>query len=117
MGLFKKTDDKARKKAAKAGISVDGAVYVGQGSEDSRTTYLVVHPDRVELHRGGKWGALTQSGAGNQVVPIAKASSVASRRDGIWQVVTVYTSGTDLEFRCDIKTGTAAEDAVRSVLG
>ena len=121
MGLFTKQqtdvapDARARKRATKMGIDTEGAVFVGVGYADTQQEVLVVHRDRVELHRDGKAGSLFRSGAGAQVIPVDRVSSVGSVKDGMWVKVTVYTSGTDLEFRSNQVTAGEAVLALQAV--
>jgi hypothetical protein len=97
--------EKARAKARKKGVHVEGAVAVGYTYDDAADQFLVIFPDRVELVNRGKTGSLLRSGAGRDTVPMEKISSVECRNQGIYTYVEVRTSGDVISFKADHFTG------------
>src|SRR5690242_5582022 len=88
-----KLDVKAREKAAKKGLDVEGALIVAHDlNKDSAYETLVVWPDRVEKHNHGKVASFLGSGKGVESMPMANVSSVEARNDGIYGKVEVHGS-------------------------
>lgn len=83
-------DEKARAKAVKKGVAVDGAIAVGHSWLDGMNQFLIVFPDRVQ-----------RIGGGNEVIPMSRISSVETAREGNFSVLEVHTSGNTLKFKGD----------------
>lgn len=109
-------DEKARRKAQKKGIDVDGAIAVAHTFDDSADQFLLVFPDRVDLVSRGKLGSLLKSGAGTETIPASRISSVQARNKGIWNVVEIFASGNVVEFKADHVTGPWLRDQIRELL-
>lgn len=124
MGIFSRGPklplmDKLFAKAERAGVNVTGAVAVSHEYRDGRDSYLVVFPDRVDVHHGRKVGALSASGMGVESYPLASVSSVSAVVKGIWMELKLTGSGFDVSFRGDQATIPLVRDAImkaRSVL-
>jgi hypothetical protein len=94
-------DSKARKKAAKAGINVDGAVFVDRSlSKDSHWQTLAVFPDRIEFVDHGKVGTFTRKGAGMEAWRYDRITAVSATKAGaIYSNVNIVGPGATLQFR------------------
>ena len=95
-----KLEAKAREKATKKGLDLDGALIVAHDlSKDSAWETLIVWPDRVEKHNHGKVGSIFGSGKGVESMPIGNVASVEARNDGIYGRLDVHGSGNSIGFR------------------
>lgn len=102
MGIFrgKATDPvaKLRAKCEKKGISVDGLV-TGAHTFDEQDIFVLVFPDRVDVVRLKKIGAILGSGEGTETYPLASISSASVRSQGVWRYLKITGSGFDEEIR------------------
>ena len=95
-----KLDGKARQRATKKGLDVDGALVVAHNiNKDSAYETLIVWPDRVEKHNHRKLGSLFVSGKGVESMLIGNIASVEARNDGIYGKLDVHGSGNSISFR------------------
>jgi Short C-terminal domain len=97
--------EKARAKAQKKGVNVDGALVVAYTFTDGAEQFLVVFPDRIEHVNRGKPGLLVTKGAGTETIPVSRVSSAECRNEGIACRLEVYTSGNSISFKTDQITG------------
>ncbi|WP_433831482.1 SHOCT domain-containing protein [Actinoplanes sp. CA-015351] len=105
MGLFAEKGDararaeRARGRAAQAGIDVAGALAVGHMVDGGASVYLLVFPDRLELVSTGQMGFRT--GAGRSVIALGDISGVSVRDGLIRGVLLVALGGNTVEFSTD----------------
>ncbi|GAA1967019.1 SHOCT domain-containing protein [Microbacterium deminutum] len=104
--------ERARAKASKKGINVDGALAVAHTYDDGQDQFLVLFPDRVELIKRRKTGSLFGSGAGTEAIPLTRISSTQVVNSSIWAIVEVYTSGNSIKFKADQISGPAMREAI-----
>jgi hypothetical protein len=96
---IKKKHDKARGVLEKRGVNLDGVIIFDDSFDDGAYEYLLVFPDRVEYINMGKISTLTKKGKGTEVIPIARISSVQTRKKVIFEIVEIKTSGATIEFK------------------
>lgn len=108
MGFFSRPADpaetsaraeRARAKAAQAGVDVRGALAVGHMNDGGAGVYLLVFPDRLELVSTGQPGFRT--GAGRSSIPLARVGGVSSRDGLIRGVLIIEVDGRPVELRTD----------------
>lgn len=96
---IERRDEKSRAKAVKRGINVDDALYVDSVLYDERQTTIVVRPHVVELHDHGKVVSLLRTGKGVEEIPIARISSVETKKLGpLFEALVIYTSGNTIQY-------------------
>jgi hypothetical protein len=104
MGIFNRgpklsASDKVRVKAEKAGVSTDGALVVAHDFQNNQDNFLLVFPDRVDIHRGAKIGSLMGSGRGVESYPMSSITSAQTKFSGIWCTLQFTASNVEVEFR------------------
>jgi hypothetical protein len=107
--------EKARAQALKKGLDVDGAVAVGYTYDDSAVQFLLVFPDRIELVNLGKTGSLFRSGAGTTVIPTQSIATVSSRNSGLNSIVSIASSGADINFETSSVSGPFLRDLIQQL--
>lgn len=117
MGIFTRgpklsAADKVRAKAEKAGVSTDGALVVVHDFQNNQDNYLLVFPDRVDIHRSAKIGSLLGSGRGVESYPLASVTSSGVKQSGIWSTLTFTASGVDVDFRGPVSYMAEAREAI-----
>lgn len=102
MGFFKSAQAKGDAyrakyfaKANKCKFNTDGAVDVLYGFSDSKHEFLLVFPNRVEIHRH-KVGGWVQGDS--QTIPMNKITSVTYEAKGIKELLNIYTAGGAISF-------------------
>lgn len=117
MGIFnrgpKQTPlEKLQEAAAKHGLPTEGLVGGAETFSDNQKKFLLVFPDRIELHKLAKMTSLMGSGAGVEAIPLASISSVSHRSEGIWAYLKLTGSGIDTELRGDVATIPRVHDEI-----
>lgn len=117
MGIFNRgpklsPSDRVRAKATKAGVDTDGAIAVAHDFQNKRDQFLLVYPDRVDIHRSAKIGSLTGSGRGVESYPLASVTSAGVKQEGIWSVLSFSAAGVSVEFRGPRDLVPAAREAI-----
>ncbi|BAL88654.1 hypothetical protein AMIS_34340 [Actinoplanes missouriensis 431] len=102
--------ERARGKAAQAGVDVRGALAVGHMLDAGASVYLLIFPDRLELVSTGQIGLRT--GAGRSTIPLDQVGGV-SARDGLLRgILMIDVGGTTVEFT----THRAAAEHLRALI-
>jgi hypothetical protein len=124
MGLFSGRDggadgpgrmERARAKAAQAGVDVRGALAVGHMVVGGASLYLVVFPDRLEMISTGQLGF--RSGAGRSVIPMSSIGAVSARNRLLHGALLIDVDGTTVEFNTDRAVVPLLRDVIESRRG
>lgn|GEM_PF-2747506 len=101
MPLAEREEAKAREKATKKGVDIEGALWVGHDLQPkgNHTATLVVFPDRVELHNHGETASILRQGKGVEVVPMSQVTSMSSSKAFPFTILTITGAGVSLSYR------------------
>lgn len=114
MGMFKKDPEANAEKRAnwvkekhqrakalleKRGFDLTSLIMLDDSFDDGAYEYLLVFPDRVEYINHGKPTLTGKKGKGTEVIPIARISSVSTKKGILFEHVQITTSGQVIDFK------------------
>lgn len=108
MGLFRVNADKAIRKAKRKGLDVEGALFadyhiIDKGDLKGGTAYLILFPDRIEVHRFGPPSLLQKRDAA--IILRDKISGVGYREERATAILTIAASNAEAEYRTNLSKG------------
>ncbi|WP_229073440.1 SHOCT domain-containing protein [Actinoplanes sp. DH11] len=106
--------ERARHRAAQAGVDVRAALAVGHMTDGGASVYLLVLPDRLELVSTGQLGFRT--GAGRSAIPFASVAGVSCRDRLLKGALLLEVDGTTVEFVTDRAVAGHLRDVIEARL-
>lgn len=90
---------KAKALLEKRGFDLTGLLMLDDSFDDGAYEYLLVFADRVEYVNHGKPSLTGKKGKGTEVIPVARISSVSTKKGILFEHVQITTSGQVIEFK------------------
>jgi hypothetical protein len=107
----------AERIASAAGVSTEGALFVGTSHDDGRNAVVTLFPDRIERVKAKKFTSMSKAHQDVEVTPVKAVSSVQAKKDGmLWTKVTVYASGNNIDFKFAHDEAARFKDAVMALV-